>query len=461
MPHTLVELWQCNAAGRYRHAKDNHPAPLDPNFTGAGRTITDAEGRYRFVTIKPGAYPWRNHDNAWRPAHIHFSLFGHSFATRLVTQMYFPNDPLFAYDPMFQSVRDPRAQQRLVSRFDLSLTEPDWALGYRFDIVAARARLDAVRGARMSEPQPRRPLIASASQTVGPFFHVGPGASDRCGVVAGPGVPGERIRLRIRVLDGDGAPVDDAMVEIRQADATGAYAPPPARPDDPPPAFAGFGRLQHVEGRRLLLRDDPPGRTRGRGRRGARHRVPVHARPAAPPLHARLLRGRSGARSRSDPVARAGRTPADAAGAAARATARPGTSSCGCRATTKRSSSMCEARVTARIVDALATTEALSAIFGDASALQALLDVEAALARAQAAARRDSGRRRRGDHAGRRRRRLRRRRAGARGPRVGDDRDPAGRRADRARRGDRSRRGALRPLGRHQPGHRRTRRCRC
>ncbi len=133
--HTLVELWQCNAAGRYRHARDNHPAPVDPHFTGAGRTITDAEGRYRFVTIKPGAYPWGNHDNAWRPAHIHFSLFGPSLATRLVTQMYFPSDPLCAYDPMFQSVRDPRAQQRLVSAFDLSLTEPNWALGYRFDIV--------------------------------------------------------------------------------------------------------------------------------------------------------------------------------------------------------------------------------------------------------------------------------------------------------------------------------------
>ena len=131
----LVELWQCNAAGRYRHARDTHPAPIDPNFTGAGRTLTDADGWYRFTTIKPGAYPWMNHPNAWRPAHIHFSLFGRSLATRLVTQMYFPNDPLCAYDPMFQSVRDPRAQQRLVSSFDLALTEPNWALGYRFDIV--------------------------------------------------------------------------------------------------------------------------------------------------------------------------------------------------------------------------------------------------------------------------------------------------------------------------------------
>jgi protocatechuate 3,4-dioxygenase beta subunit len=135
VPDTLVEIWQANAAGRYRHVRDDHPAPLDPNFTGAGRTITDADGNYRFVTVKPGAYPWRNHPNAWRPAHIHFSLFGTSFRTRLVTQMYFPRDPLFPYDPMYQSIPDERARERLVSAFDLTLTEPEWALGYRFDIV--------------------------------------------------------------------------------------------------------------------------------------------------------------------------------------------------------------------------------------------------------------------------------------------------------------------------------------
>ena len=135
VPRTLVEVWQANAAGRYRHHKDDHRAPLDPNFTGAGRVLTDDEGRYRFVTVKPGAYPWQNHENAWRPAHIHFSLFGPAFVTRLVTQMYFPEDPLFAYDPILQSISDERARERLVSRFDLDCTTPEWALGYRFDIV--------------------------------------------------------------------------------------------------------------------------------------------------------------------------------------------------------------------------------------------------------------------------------------------------------------------------------------
>jgi protocatechuate 3,4-dioxygenase beta subunit len=143
IPGALVEIWQANAAGRYAHEVDQHPAPLDPNFTGAGRTLTDGEGRYRFVTIKPGAYPWGNHHNAWRPAHIHFSLFGRAFTQRLVTQMYFPGDPLFAYDPIFQSVRDPAARELLVSSFDLETTTPEWALGYRFDIVLRRTPLEA------------------------------------------------------------------------------------------------------------------------------------------------------------------------------------------------------------------------------------------------------------------------------------------------------------------------------
>jgi len=135
VPDTLLEIWQANAAGRYRHKGDRHPAPLDPNFSGAGRGMTDSEGRYRFVTIQPGAYPWGNHHNAWRPAHIHFSLFGRAFAQRLVTQMYFPGDPLFPYDPIFNSVRDPRDRERLICAFDLDATEPERALGYRFDIV--------------------------------------------------------------------------------------------------------------------------------------------------------------------------------------------------------------------------------------------------------------------------------------------------------------------------------------
>lgn len=132
---TLVEIWQANAAGRYKHHLDNHPAPIDPNFTGAGRTLTDDNGVYRFVTVKPGAYPWKNHSNAWRPAHIHFSLFGPAIATRLVTQMYFPGDPLFQFDPIFQSIPDERARQRLIAAFDLNTTKPEWALGYQFNIV--------------------------------------------------------------------------------------------------------------------------------------------------------------------------------------------------------------------------------------------------------------------------------------------------------------------------------------
>jgi protocatechuate 3,4-dioxygenase, beta subunit len=133
--NTLIELWQANSAGRYRHEVDAHPAPLDPNFSGAGRCITDNEGGYRFITVKPGAYPWRNHPNAWRAAHIHLSLFGTAFATRLVTQMYFPGDPLFFQDPIFLAVRDERHRKRLVSEFDLESTVPEWALAYRFDIV--------------------------------------------------------------------------------------------------------------------------------------------------------------------------------------------------------------------------------------------------------------------------------------------------------------------------------------
>jgi protocatechuate 3,4-dioxygenase beta subunit len=131
---SLVELWQANAAGRYRHTQDRWPAPLDPHFSGQGRTMTDNDGMYTFLTVRPGAYPWRNHDNAWRPAHIHFSLFGVAFVQRLVTQMYFPEDPLLALDPIYQAV-PAAARERLVSHYDHQATQPEWALAYRFDIV--------------------------------------------------------------------------------------------------------------------------------------------------------------------------------------------------------------------------------------------------------------------------------------------------------------------------------------
>ncbi|HJX94172.1 MAG TPA: protocatechuate 3,4-dioxygenase subunit beta [Candidatus Acidoferrum sp.] len=135
VPHTLVEIWQANAAGRYFHNIDQHNAPLDPNFIGCGHAVTDSEGRYRFVTIRPGEYPWGNHHNAWRPAHIHFSLFGPAFATRLVTQMYFQGDPLISFDPIFNCTEDEKARNRLISQFDWETTIPSQALGYRFDIV--------------------------------------------------------------------------------------------------------------------------------------------------------------------------------------------------------------------------------------------------------------------------------------------------------------------------------------
>jgi protocatechuate 3,4-dioxygenase, beta subunit len=135
VPNTLVEIWQANAGGRYSHERDQWPSPLDPNFTGLGRCLTDGEGRYRFVTIRPGAYPWGNHTNAWRPAHIHFSLFGRAFTQRLITQMYFPDDPLFFQDPIFNSVRDPRARKAMIATFDYARTEEQWALAFEWDIV--------------------------------------------------------------------------------------------------------------------------------------------------------------------------------------------------------------------------------------------------------------------------------------------------------------------------------------
>jgi protocatechuate 3,4-dioxygenase beta subunit len=191
----LVEVWQANAAGRYLHGRDLHPAPLDPNFTGAGRTLTGPDGSYRFVTIRPGAYPWANHPNAWRPAHIHFSVFGRAFTERLITQMYFPGDPLFAADPIMSSVRDERARDRMVAAFDWDSTEEQWCLGYRFDIVI---------GGHLATPT--EPL--TPSQTVGPFFSIGLAWMDAEEVVP------DGATLTGQVLDGDGAAVPDALLEV-------------------------------------------------------------------------------------------------------------------------------------------------------------------------------------------------------------------------------------------------------
>jgi protocatechuate 3,4-dioxygenase beta subunit len=145
----LVEIWQANAAGRYAHRHDRHRAPLDPHFTGAGRCLTGPDGSYRFTTIKPGPYPWRNHVNAWRPAHIHFSLFGREFSQRLVTQMYFPGDPLIPLDPILQSIRDPAARDRLVATYDHDVSTPEWSTGYRWDVV-----LTGVAATPLDTPDP-------------------------------------------------------------------------------------------------------------------------------------------------------------------------------------------------------------------------------------------------------------------------------------------------------------------
>lgn len=141
VPNALIEIWQANACGRYIHKNDQHDAPLDPNFRGAGRVLTDSSGEYRFVTIRPGAYPWRNHENAWRPPHIHFSIFGTAFISRLVTQMYFPGDPLLALDPIYNGIPDENGRKRLISEYAHDITQPEWALGYRFNIVLNGSRM--------------------------------------------------------------------------------------------------------------------------------------------------------------------------------------------------------------------------------------------------------------------------------------------------------------------------------
>jgi protocatechuate 3,4-dioxygenase, beta subunit len=260
---SLVEVWQANAAGRYLHAADQHDAPLDPHFTGCARLLTDDEGRYRVTTIKPGAYPWGNHANAWRPAHIHFSVFGPAFATRLVTQMYFPGDPLLAQDPIFNCTADERARQRLVSSFDWETTTPGHALGYRFDIVLA--------GRDWTPLEAGPPLVATTSQTVGPFFSIGLGWMKRDDL-APACVPGERVTVEGRVQDGDGKPVPDALLELWQAalegygrvptDEDGRFrfttVRPPAAPEAPHIAVSLFARgLMKRLVTRMYFPDEP------------------------------------------------------------------------------------------------------------------------------------------------------------------------------------------------------------
>ena len=233
VPNTLIEIWQANAAGRYHHPVDQHNAPLDPNFTGAGRCVTNENGEYRYLTIKPGAYPWLNHTNAWRPAHIHLSLFGPSFVTRLVTQFFFPGDPLIPLDPIFNSVPTKSGRERLMSSYAHDVTEPDsrWVIASTSFCADVKRRL---RGTAMKKQTP--------SQTVGPFYcHRSDAQADER---HGDGsTQGQRIRIEGQVFDGDGAAIPDVMVEIWQANAYGRYNHPDDKQEKPlDPTFTGWGR---------------------------------------------------------------------------------------------------------------------------------------------------------------------------------------------------------------------------
>jgi protocatechuate 3,4-dioxygenase beta subunit len=256
-PRTLVEVWQANSAGRYRHDADEHDAPLDPHFTGAGRMLTDDEGRYRILTVRPGAYPWGNHPNAWRPAHLHFSVFGPAFATRLVTQMYFPGDPLLPFDPIYNCTADEKARGRLVSQFDWETTAAGYALGYRFDIVLS--------GREGTPMETESGLQATTSQTVGPFFSIGMDWMKRDDFAAA-GTPGERVTVAGRVLDGDGEPIPDAVLEIWQANSHGRYAHAEDRQPKPLVAgFPGYGRVGTDERGRFRFTTVKPGPVPGPG----------------------------------------------------------------------------------------------------------------------------------------------------------------------------------------------------
>ena len=214
----LVEIWQANAGGRYIHKRDQHPSPIDPNFTGVGRCLTDDDGYYRFTTIKPGPYPWKNHHNAWRPAHIHFSLFGTEFTQRMITQMYFPGDPLFALDPIYQSITDQKARDRLVASYDHDVTTHEWATGYRWDIVltgsAPHSRrekepsTDEHTADRNARARPSARSSATRCRSTGATNSCRPARPARSSYTAwSPTVHGK--------------PVPDALLEIWQADADG------------------------------------------------------------------------------------------------------------------------------------------------------------------------------------------------------------------------------------------------
>jgi protocatechuate 3,4-dioxygenase beta subunit len=254
MPQTLVEIWQANAAGRYLHRCDQHDAPLDPNFTGQGSMLTDPEGRYRFVSIRPGCYPWRNHYNAWRPAHIHFSVFGPAFATRLVTQMYFPGDPLLDSDPIFNCTADAAAHNRLIAKFDWATTIPETALGYQFDLI--------LRGRDGTPLETDHFVPATTSQTVGPFFQIGFEPLERIDLAEGA-TPAQRVTVEGRVIDAAGNGVPDACLEVWQADARGKYADATNALETNQDGSLGFGRISTDEQGRFRFTTVKPGSIEG------------------------------------------------------------------------------------------------------------------------------------------------------------------------------------------------------
>ena len=357
IPSSLIEIWQANASGRYRHQGDQWPGALDPNFTGGGRTLTDADGTYRFTTIRPGAYPWGNHPNAWRPAHIHLSVFGRAFTQRLVTQMYFPDDPLFFQDPIFNAVPDPAARARLVARYDHDVTEA--VVGARVPLRRRRARPggDAVRGRRRWLSRPG----LTPSQTVGPFLHLAladpalrhPVAADDPGAITVGGT----------VVDGAGA----RRPRRRDRDVAGRRAVRPL----PDRTRRRLGR-PHASSRRGVA----DARRHGPG--PAPRRVGLRPRPARPARHAHLLRRRGGGqRRRPDARRRRSRPPAPAR---RRRSSGPGS-------TVSTSASKVPMSPSSSRSDAFGFLVARGPVAAATSGpawLQAMLDAEAALAGAQA-----------------------------------------------------------------------------